>query len=126
MNLKELEKVLQKSWSRETSYIPEEWDVSNLAIGQCAVTALVVNDYLGGDIVWAEVILPNGQKVSHYFNFINGKEVDFTRSQFPKDTQIPKGIEKKKDFATPREFLLSNDNTRKRYELLKERVKNNF
>lgn len=86
----------------------------------------MVNDYFGGDIVWADAILPNGQKVSHYFNIIDGKVVDLTRSQFPDGTIIPEGIEKKKDFASTREFMLSSDNTKKRYELLKEIVRNNL
>lgn len=125
MNLSDFKKVLQKSWSRETSYCPEEWDDSNPSVGQCAVSALVVNDYFGGDIVWAEAVLPNGQIVSHYFNFIDGKEVDLTRSQFPDGAIIPEGVEKKKEFASTRDFMLSSESTKKRYELLKERVKNN-
>lgn len=126
MKLEKIKKILLKSWTKETSYYPTEWNKLKPSLGQCAVTALIINDYFGGEIVWAEVLLPNGQKISHYFNFIDGKEVDFTCSQFPDGTQIPKGIKKKKDFNTPREFLLSNDNTKKRYELLKKRVQNNF
>ncbi|MDO8667473.1 MAG: hypothetical protein Q7K35_00010 [bacterium] len=125
MNLSDFKKVLQKAWSRETSYCPDEWTDSNSSIGQCAVSALVVNDYFGGNIIWTEAVLPNGQIVSHYFNFIDGKEVDLTRSQFPEGTLIPKGIEKKKDFASTRDFMLSSDNIKKCYELLKEIVRNN-
>ncbi|MDD2693434.1 MAG: hypothetical protein PHY14_00705 [Candidatus Gracilibacteria bacterium] len=124
MNLIELEKALKKSWSKETSYCPAEWSESNSSFGQCAITALVVNDYFGGEIVWTEASLPNGQKVSHFFNLINGKEVDLTRSQFPKDTVIPNGIEKKKGFATTRDYLLSYENKKGRYEQLKEKVRN--
>jgi hypothetical protein len=122
MNLDTLKKALQKCWSKETSYSPEKWSEENPALGQCAVTALVVKDYLGGDILWAEALLPDGQKISHYFNFIDGEEVDLTRSQFPEGTIIPKGIEKKKDFSTTRDFMLSSENTRKRYEMLKKSV----
>jgi len=126
MNLIELEKALQKSWSKETSYCPDDWSNSNSSFGQCAVSALVFNDYFGGDIVWANALLPTGQKVSHYFNFIDGKIIDLTRSQFPEGTIIPGGIEKKNDFASTREFMLSSNNTKKRYELLKEIVRNNL
>lgn len=126
MNLIEFEKVLQKSWSKDTSYCPDDWGNSNSSFGQCAVSALVVNDYFGGDIVWSDALLPTGQKVSHYFNLIDGKVVDLTRSQFPEGTVIPEGVEKKKDFASTREFMLSSDNTKKRYELLKEIVRNNL
>jgi len=126
MNLIEFEKVLKKSWSKETSYYPDDWDKSNSSFGQCAVSALVLNDYFSGDIVWADALLPNGQKVSHYFNLIDGKEVDLTRSQFPEGTVIPKGVEKKKDFASTREFMLSSENTKRRYKLMKEIVINNL
>lgn len=126
MTLTDLEKTLQKSWSKETSYCPNEWNELSSALGQCAVSALVVNDYFGGEIIWAEVLLPDGKKISHYFNLIGNKDIDLTRSQFPKDTIIPAGVEKKKGFATTREFMLSNENTVRRYELLKEKVKNNL
>ena len=126
MNLFELEKVLQKSWSKETSYCPNEWNQSNPSLGQCAITALIANDYFGGEIVWAEAVLPDGQKISHFFNYINGKEVDLTRSQFPGGTVIPTGIEKKKDFASTREYLLSYENKNSRYAALKEKVVENL
>lgn len=124
MNLEELEKVLQKSWSIETSYCPNEWNESNSSFGQCAVSALIVDDYFGGEIIWAEASLPDGQKISHYFNCIDGKEVDLTRHQFSHGTTISSGAKKNKGFATMREFMLSNENTKKRYELLKEIVRN--
>ncbi|MDD3006485.1 MAG: hypothetical protein PHX30_02805 [Candidatus Pacebacteria bacterium] len=122
MDIKILEKALLKSWSRETSYYSAEWNESNPALGQCAITALIVNDYFGGDIVWSEAILSNKQKISHYFNIIDGKEVDLTRSQFPKGTIIPKGIEKKKIFISTREYLMSYEGKNSRYAILKERV----
>ena len=55
MDLYALEQVLHKSWSKQTAYCPAEWNKVNPSCGQCAVTALIVNDYFGGDIVWAEV-----------------------------------------------------------------------
>lgn len=124
MNLTKLEKALKKSWSKETSYCPDEWNKSNSSFGQCAITALVVNDYFGGEIVWAEALLPDGQKISHFFNLIDGKEIDLTRSQFPNNTVIPNGIEKKKGFTTTRDYLLSYENKKGRYKQLKEKVRN--
>jgi len=124
MNLNILEKALLKSWSKETSYYPDEWSELNPSFGQCAVTALIVNDYFGGDIVWSEASLPNGQKISHFFNIINGKEVDLTRYQFPEGTVIPKGVEKKKNFTSTREYLLSYENKNLRYVVLKEKLRN--
>lgn len=123
MDLNKLEKALHKSWSKETSYCPAEWNELNPSFGQCAITALIVNDYFGGDIVWSEALLPNGQKIYHFSNMVKGKEVDLTCSQFPEGTIISKGVEKKKDFASTREYLLSYEDKKLRYAVLKEKVK---
>ena len=117
-----LEQAIQKSWSRETSSDPEYWSEDNPAWGQCAVTAVIANDYLGGKIVWAEAKTPSGKGISHYFNYIAGEEVDLTRGQFPEGTIIPPGIEKKKEYASTRDYVLSFPATRERYEILKEKV----
>lgn len=122
MNISRFLKFLQKSWFPETSKTPEKWSEENPAIGQCAVTALVVQDYFGGEIVWAEVVLLNGEKVSHYFNLIDGEEIDLTRSQFPVGSIIPRGVSKTQGFASTREYMLSDPDTVRRYELLKEKV----
>jgi hypothetical protein len=44
----ELEKALFQAWSLESS---SKWIANNPAAGQCGVTALVVQDRLGGDIL---------------------------------------------------------------------------
>ncbi len=124
MKLSHLEEALTKSWDRETSSDPEHWISENPAWGQCAVAALIVNDYLGGDIVWAEAKLPDGRKISHYFNLIEEKEVDLTRRQFPEGTIISQGVEKKREYDSTREYVLKapGSTTKARYEILKERV----
>jgi len=118
----ELERALRSSWSRETSSDPENWSPSNPAWGQCAVTALVVNDYLQGEIVWAKAVLPDGRTISHYFNKIRGSEKDFTRSQFPEGTIIPEGVPRTQGFPSTVTYLLSNNDTARRYLRLKESV----
>lgn len=49
--LEELKKIIEKSWSKETCYpdIRDNWNESNPFIGQCAITALIVNDFLVGN-----------------------------------------------------------------------------
>lgn len=121
-----LKLILQNCWSKETSVDSKNWTNENPAYGQCAVTALIVNDYLGGDIVWSYATFPNGTKISHYFNNIGGIEIDFTKEQFPKETVILKGVAKTKEFNSTREYILSYDSTKIRYELLKEKVKGFF
>ncbi|RLJ05068.1 MAG: hypothetical protein DRP08_00015 [Candidatus Aenigmatarchaeota archaeon] len=117
ITIEELGKVLEEAWCKETSSDPENWTPENPAYGQCAVTALVVQDYFGGKIVHADVIV-NGKSVSHYFNKINNEEIDFTRKQFPSEAIIPSG----KVYKRTRDYILSYPDTIKRYEILKERV----
>lgn len=118
----QLEKALQKAWCKETSSDPANWTAKNPAWGQCAISALLINDYFGGKIVFAEALLPNGTKISHYFNFINEMEIDITREQFPPGTIIPTGVDKTKGFSTTRDYVLSYLPTKERYMLLKDKL----
>lgn len=120
--LEELTAAVSNSWSAETSASPKEWSNDNPAIGQCAVTACVVQDYLGGDILNSMVTLPDGNTDSHYYNIIEGKTLDLTKQQFPADSVFTEGKPKTKGFASTREYCLSYDTTRKRYETLKAKV----
>jgi hypothetical protein len=67
--------VLLASWSQATSskYTPE-----NPTRGQCGVTTLVVNDFLGGEILKTPV-----EAGWHFYNRIAGKRMDWTAAQFP-------------------------------------------
>jgi hypothetical protein len=119
----DLRQRLRQAWSAATTSDPQNWRADNPAWGQCAVTACVVQDELGGEIVWAEAGLPDGQKISHYFNLIDGEEVDFTREQFPAGTVVPAGQPKTKQYATTREYVLSFPVTVQRYDALKQALR---
>jgi hypothetical protein len=67
--------------------------------------------------VWAEARLPDGRRISHYFNRIDGKELDLTLEQFPKGTVVPEGRARHEGDST-REYMLSFERTRRRYEEL--------
>lgn len=111
---------LQKAWSAATTSDPAHWTTANPAWGQCAVTACAVQDEIGGEVVWAEAQLPDGRRISHYFNRVDGREIDLTAGQFPPGTVIPTGAPKTKDFATTRDYVLSFPATRARYDRLKQ------
>ena len=84
-----VEPIVAESWSRDTSYTPRLWTPENPATGQCAVTALVVNDLVGGTIIRGMV-----GRTSHYWNDVPGVgRVDLTWSQFPAPTKRPDGGE---------------------------------
>lgn len=66
--------ALYQSWSIVTS---GQWAPDNPAKGQCNVTAILVYDLFGGDIL--KTPLPDGE---HFYNRIDGERHDFTSSQF--------------------------------------------
>ena len=112
MKLKDLEIILKKSWSKETSYHSKKWTSKNPAFGQCAITSLIIQDFFDGKIL--ETVIGG---VSHYWNKLpNGKEVDLTKTQFKKEIKIPKGK------FRGRNYILSFPDTVRRYKILKQKV----
>ena len=108
-----LQEACRQAWTRETSASPDRWTEERPSIGQCAVTALVVQDYLGGDLLR---VTQDGE--GHYFNSLPqpGLDVDFTYDQF--DDWNPSETE-----TRTRDYVLSFPDTVKRYEILAERVR---
>lgn len=110
--------LISSVWRVETAALNchKDWSPENPAFGQCAVTAALVFDLLGGEIIRTEV---DGFG-SHYYNrFASGSEVDLTRSQFPKETNVPPGE------SRTIEYLLDSSNaqkakTRERFQKLKD------
>ena len=78
-------------------------------MGQCGVTALVVNDELGGDILKTDV---NG--AWHFYNRIDGKRVDFTMGQFESPISYD-------DIPSDRTEAFS-DCSAAQYDLLRKRI----
>lgn len=117
MILNEVKEMLEKAWTKETCSIglKDSWIEDNKALGQCAVTTLIVNDFLGGKIM--RCMCETG---SHYYNLINNEVIDLTSSQFNIIPDYQMGEER------TREYLLSNEDTKNRYLLLLKNVKDNF
>ena len=83
--LQGLEAAIRASWSLETCDPTDvsEWTPSNPSRGQCAVTALVVHDLIGGELLEAEVHNQDGSRQGfHYWNRLAGVDLDLTRDQF--------------------------------------------
>ncbi len=66
--------ALAKSWSLDSA---RQWTEANPATGQCNVTALLMQELFGGELL--KTRLPEGD---HFYNRINGRRYDFTASQF--------------------------------------------
>ena len=115
MEINELKELLSKSWTKETCSpgLRNEWNETNPSLGQCAITALIINDFFGGKIM--RCMASTG---SHYYNLIDGNIIDFTVEQFL--GEIP-GYEEGQERT--REYLLGNEDTKKRYEKLMYNLK---
>ena len=111
-SLAQLRTALAASWTAQTASPLVAWTLSGPSSGQCAVSALVLQDYCGGEI---RKCLVAG--TPHYFNRIDGQVVDSTAAQFG-------GAAINYDASTvrSRQRILHHADTRRRYELLKERV----
>jgi len=121
-SFEQLTNAFQTSWTGDSSLTPEEWDLYNPARGQYISSALVVQDFLGGDLIRYKVI-DGSQEESHYCNRINdGTIIDTTVSQYPIPvvfTDFPININ---NFSSIREKLMDETSIRKRYEILRARV----
>jgi len=85
--LSDIEGALRASWAADTCS-PDDlhragWEPSNPAWGHCDITALLLNDLLGGDLMVAEVHLDGEGHGFHWWNRLaTGIEIDLTREQF--------------------------------------------
>lgn len=111
--IKSVEVALRESWSEQTCYGPQssEWSSSNPALGQCAVSTLVLIEIMGTGIVVED------KSNLHFWYMDDFGEVDLTREQFGVEVLIkPTGV-------ISRESLLDGDGadiarTKQRFELL--------
>jgi len=107
-SLTDRQAIIQSAWSAE-SCDPvdlDEWSPRNPARGQCAVTALVLQEIFGGELLLADVRNEDGSRQGvHFWNRLpGGLEVDLTRGQFkPSEVvQSAKVIDRPSDLSTGR------------------------
>ncbi|MEV5979361.1 hypothetical protein [Streptomyces sp. NPDC052114] len=115
--LSDIEAALRASWGADT-YPPDSTDVwppDNPARGQCGVTALVLHDLLGGDLLRGEVLVDGAHADYHWWNRLGeGLEIDLTREQFGPEEFVTEGTV----VVRPPEIR----RCREEYELLRARV----
>ncbi|MGY1698498.1 YunG family protein [Geodermatophilus sp. SYSU D00766] len=82
----QLTAAVRAAWCRGTCDDSDlaDWSPANPARGQCGATALVLHDLLGGNLLLAEVLRPDGSRQGvHWWNRLpDGTEADLTREQF--------------------------------------------
>ena len=118
LSFAEVERAVRASWSAETCdpAAVDEWRPDNPARGQCGVTAFVVQDLFGGDLVLGEVHVDGRKVENHYWNrFGRGLDVDLTREQFRPEQVVVGGEVVIRPPDAPRRC-------REEYELLRDRV----
>jgi len=113
----DIERAIRDSWGADTTTPAHrpDWTPRNPARDQCGVTALVVHDLLGGDLMRGEVHV-DGERVDfHWWNRLGmGIEVDLTREQFGPEEKVVGG----EAIERPAEIV----RLREEYELLRDRV----
>jgi hypothetical protein len=87
LTLLDLDTALRAGWAEDTCS-PDDvarapWTPDNPAWGHCDITALLVNDFFGGELVVGKVYLDGVQQGFHWWNRLaSGIELDLTHEQF--------------------------------------------
>jgi hypothetical protein len=120
--LSSLRAAIEESWSADTAYPDVNWSSDNPARGQCVVTALVVQHYMGGELEKLTTVY-DGRPESHYRNVISdGSTVDLTSQQYPANLDLAPGIANLHGYASIRDRMLHEPDTKRRYDILLGRV----
>lgn len=90
-----------------------DWSEENRTLGQCSITAFLVQDLLGGKV--RGIPLPDGSV--HCFNEALGCVFDLTSAQFPNTV-----LDYENRPEQSREEHFADAGKRQRYELLKKRL----
>lgn len=69
-----------------TSELPDTWTPDRPSTGQCHVTALLLHERHGGQILSG--VCRDNPWITHFWNVIDGTTIDATRDQFPDDVEI--------------------------------------
>lgn len=116
--------ILLRSWVKESAYPSSQKDPeycleNDPTYGQCAVTAMLVNKFFGGEI--RKIRVSGGG--THYFNVIDGEIFDLTRDQFDL-YRIP--VDYTSGVNMPLQYCGKNANTKARYDILEKNVMENI
>lgn len=117
--LADIERAVRRGWAADTC-APEgrsRWTPDNPSFGQCGVTAMVLHDLLGGEVLRGEVLAGGQHDDYHWWNRLaSGVEIDLTREQFGPQQEVGAGV------AVTRTPVSTWRRLREEYELLRGRV----
>jgi hypothetical protein len=106
----QLFRVLKTVWAEDTAGGTTGWSPDNPAKNHCSITALIVQDYFGG-----QILVTRTAGGTHFYNEIDGKRWDLTVSQFAEPICF-------EDKPATREAAMA-DATEPKYQKLAERVR---
>ena len=107
----DLYELLSEIWCEYTCAprLRAKWNKNNKTVGQCSITAFLVQDIFGGEVYG--VLLEDG--AFHCYNIVNGVKFDLTSEQF----SYP--LEYEDIYLQSREKHFSSEEKFKRYTYLK-------
>ncbi len=74
--------AIRACWSDSIAIQPERWSHDRPATGHCDVSSIAFWDEFGGEMVLGAVFVDGEQSEHHWWNRIEGVDIDLTRSQF--------------------------------------------
>ncbi len=110
--------LLKELWCADTCAprMRQSWSESNPTLGQCSITAFLVQDIFGGKVYG--ILRPGGNY--HCYNVIGDSCFDLTSEQFGEEAKELCYEGNPEQF---RQVHFAKEEKRQRYELLKERLK---
>ena len=118
-SLKDLYDVLSDGIWRADTCAPrmrDDWSVENKTLGQCSITAFLVQDIFGGEVFG--IIRPGGNY--HCYNVIGGNQYDLTIEQFGDEAPL---LVYDNSNPQSREVHFAKEEKYQRYLLLKNLLK---
>ena len=108
--------ALSHIWCRYTCAprLRESWSEENITLGQCSITAFLVQDIFGGKVYG--ILRPQGNY--HCYNAIGNRVFDLTSEQFGDEKLIYGG-----DPEQLREVHFAKEEKLRRYEYLRSELK---
>jgi len=81
--------ILSEIWCRETCAprMRDDWTKENMTLGQCSITAFLVQDIFGGRVYG----VPRSGGTFHCYNVVDGHTFDLTSEQFGDEELVYEG-----------------------------------
>ncbi len=107
--------ILSEIWCRQTCAprMRDDWTKDNKTLGQCSITAFLVQDIFGGDVYG----IPREGDTFHCYNVVDGHTFDLTSEQFGDEV-----LSYEDNPLQLREDHFSKFEKKQRYEYLKEEL----